>query len=264
MTETKIDATLALRSEGRFLVGRDRIRLLEAVAEHGSIGKAAKAMGFSYKTAWDAVNAINNLLPGPAFVTQAGGRGGGGGAAITEEGRRLISTFYALEEKLSRISSIIAESGLEGQDDLFLFGLGVKISTRNVFGAVVERIDKGPVDVEVFLRASENAVLRSIITNEAAEELDLLPGARVLALVKSSFVELGPPDAVKTADRNRFVGAVTRRTDSKAKSEVLLDIGSGKSMTAVVPREKADALQAAPGARLTASFDPADVILAVG
>jgi molybdate transport system regulatory protein len=263
MTETKIDATLALRSEGRFLVGRDRIRLLEAVAEHGSIGKAAKAMGFSYKTAWDAVNAINNLLPGPAFVTQAGGRGGGGGAAITEEGRRLISTFYALEEKLSRISSVIAESGLEGQDELFLFGLGVKISTRNVFGAVVEKIDRGPVDVEVFLRASENAVLRSIITNEAAEELDLRPSARVLALVKSSFVELGPPDENETG-RNRFLGTVTRRTDGIANSEILLDIGSGKSMTAVVPRAKAEALSAKPGARLAASFDPANVILAVG
>jgi molybdate transport system regulatory protein len=36
-TSNKIDALLALRSEGRFLVGRDRIKLLEAVAEHGSI-----------------------------------------------------------------------------------------------------------------------------------------------------------------------------------------------------------------------------------
>ena len=74
MTENKIDALLALRREGRFLVGRDRIKLLEAVAEHGSITKAAKAVGFSYKTAWDAVNSINNLLPSPAFVTKAGGR----------------------------------------------------------------------------------------------------------------------------------------------------------------------------------------------
>ncbi|MGA9485951.1 MAG: molybdenum-dependent transcriptional regulator, partial [Methylocella sp.] len=51
---TQIDALLALRSDGRLLVGRDRIALLEAVIEHGSMTKAAEATGFSYKTAWDA------------------------------------------------------------------------------------------------------------------------------------------------------------------------------------------------------------------
>ena len=78
MPGNKVDALLALRSGGRLLVGRERIKLLEAVAEHGSITKAAKAAGFSYKTAWESVNAINNLLPTPAFVTKAGGRAGGG------------------------------------------------------------------------------------------------------------------------------------------------------------------------------------------
>ncbi|CAM5301612.1 winged helix-turn-helix domain-containing protein [Streptomyces canarius] len=72
---SKFDALLALRSNGRLLVGRDRIGLLEAVIKHGSITKAAKAAGFSYKTAWEAVNAINNLLPTPAFVTEYGGCG---------------------------------------------------------------------------------------------------------------------------------------------------------------------------------------------
>ena len=109
MTGEKIDALLALRSDGRLLVGRDRIKLLEAVAEHGSITKAAKAAGFSYKTAWDAVDAINNLLPSPAFITKAGGRSGGG-AHVTEEGRRLIETFHRLEARMSRISSLITNN----------------------------------------------------------------------------------------------------------------------------------------------------------
>lgn len=264
MTSNKIDATLALRSEGRFLVGRDRIKLLEAVAEHGSIAKAAKAIGYSYKTAWDSVNAINNLLPRPAFVTQAGGRGGGGGATITDEGRRLISTFHALEEKLSRISSIIAESGLEGRDDLFLFGLGVKVSTRNVFSAEIEQVERGPVDVGVSLRVSDQVALRSIVTNEAAEELGLRPGARALALIKSSFVDLDPPAAGAAPDRNSFIGEVSRRIDGPENSEILVVIDSGKTMTAVIPRARADALRIAVGERLAASFRASDVILAVG
>src|SRR5208282_6456020 len=103
---------LAWRAGGRLLIGRERIALLESVMEHKSITKAAEVMGFSYKTAWDAVQAINNLLPRPAFITRTGGSRGSG-ADVTEEGRKLITAFRRLEEKLGRISSTIATEGLD-------------------------------------------------------------------------------------------------------------------------------------------------------
>ncbi|BBU60225.1 transcriptional regulator [Methylosinus sp. C49] len=262
MTVNKIDALLALRSEGRFLVGRDRIKLLEAVAEYGSITKAAKVVGFSYKTAWDAVNAINNLLPSPAFVTKAGGRSGGG-AEVTQEGRRLIATFHRLEERLSRISSLIAEEGLEDQDDFLLWSVGVKISARNVFQTEVVSVKKWPVDVEVTLRVSPETSIHAIVTNDSAVELGLEPGRKTLALIKSSFVHLTTPEHTPPGVRNQFVGVVRRRIDAERNSEVLLDIGAGKTMHAVVPRQTAEDLGIAEGERAVASFSPTDVILAV-
>lgn len=77
---------------------REKIKLLEAVVLHGSISKATKAVGFSYKTAWGSVNAINNLLPSPAFVTKMSGVGGGESATVTAEGLLLIETFNKIEE----------------------------------------------------------------------------------------------------------------------------------------------------------------------
>ena len=130
----EIDSLLAWRAGGRLLVGRERIALLEAVMEHKSITKAAEITGFSYKTAWDAVNAINNLLPRPAFVTRTGGSHGGG-AEITDEGRRLILTFRRLKEKLGRISTAIAADGLEHDQDLQFWGIGLKLSVRKRFSA---------------------------------------------------------------------------------------------------------------------------------
>lgn len=262
MTVNKIDALLALRREGRFLVGRDRIKLLEAVAEYGSITKAAKVVGFSYKTAWDAVNAINNLLPNPAFVTKAGGRSGGG-AEVTAEGRRLIATFHRLEERLSRISSLIAEEGLEDQDDFLLWSIGVKISTRNVFQTEVVQVKKWPVDVEVTLRVSPEASIQAIVTNDAATELGLEPGRKALALIKSSFVNLAADEHATSAARNRFAGIVRRRIDAERNSEILLDIGAGKTMTAVVPRQTAEDLGIAEGDEAVATFSATNVILAV-
>ena len=261
MPGNKVDALLALRSGGRLLVGRERIKLLEAVAEHGSITKAAKAAGFSYKTAWESVNAINNLLPTPAFVTKAGGRAGGG-AEVTEEGRRLIRTFHRLEERLSQISTIIAEEGLYGQEEAVLWALGARISARNVFLTEVVEVNKGRVDVNVTLKVSETHSILAIVTNDAAVDLDLVPGRRALALVKAPFVRLALPRDVPADLRNWFTGIVTQRHDAERNSEVRLDI-EGKTLTAVVPHRSIEKLGIREGKEAAATFDADHVILAV-
>jgi hypothetical protein len=45
------DALLVLLGGGRLPVGRDRIAMLQAVAAHGGITAAAKALGYNYKAA---------------------------------------------------------------------------------------------------------------------------------------------------------------------------------------------------------------------
>ena len=262
MPADRIDASISLRSGDKFVVGRDRIRLLEAVAEHGNITRAAKALGFSYKTAWDAVNAINNLLPSPAFRTHTGGRAGGG-AEVTPEGLRLIETFRRLEARLTAISEAIAREGVDGQDEALLWMLGAQISTRNVFQCEVTQVTRGAVDVEVTLKASDMHIIRSTVTNSAATALRLAPGRRVLALIKAPFVRLVRPDERPDGAPNVFVGDTRTRADGETNSEIALDIGGGKTVTAVIPRVDADRLGVAEGARLAATFDPSYVILAV-
>ena len=53
------------------------MRLLEMIRSAGSISAAAKALGYSYKGAWDAVQALNNLFEQPLVTTRAGGAHGG-------------------------------------------------------------------------------------------------------------------------------------------------------------------------------------------
>jgi molybdate transport system regulatory protein len=219
-------------------------------------------MGFSYKTAWEAVDAINNLLPTPAFITRAGGRVGGA-AEVTEAGRRLIATFHRFEDRLSRISALIAEEGPEGMDDTLFWASSLRVSTRNIFRTEVTQIRRWPVDVEVTLKVSDSSAIHAVITNGATEDLGLEPGHRVLALVKASFVHLLPPDQTASVRRNLFRGPVKRRIDAEVNSEVHLDIGSGKTMVAVVSRHHAEALDIAEGVEVAATFDPNHVILAV-
>ncbi len=260
----KIDALLALRGDGRLLVGRDRIAMLEAVAEQGSITKAAQALGFSYKGAWDAIAAINNLLPRPAVLTQAGGRRGGF-AEVTEEGRRLIVAFRRLEEKLVRISTAIAEEGLGADSDRLFWSLAMKTSARNALHGQVVDVKRAAVNVEVTLKVSESNTVVAVITNESVDDLGLEPGREAVALVKSSFVMLaGGDQPPQISVRNKIFGTMVERVDGGVNSEVILDIGDGKFLTAVVTRQSIDDLGLAIGDRAYALFKASHVILAVG
>ena len=57
---------------GETFGGPGRVDLLAAIGETGSISQAAKALGVSYKGAWDAIDAMNNLA-GEALVERATG-----------------------------------------------------------------------------------------------------------------------------------------------------------------------------------------------
>jgi molybdate transport system regulatory protein len=258
----KIDTLLALRANGRLLVGRERIMLLEAVIKHGSITKAAEVAGFSYKTAWDAVNAINNLLPRPAFITHTGGPRGGG-AQVTDEGRRLISIFRSLEERLGRISDHIAADGLEGEEYYLFWGMGVRLSARNAFHCTVIDVAPGPIHVDVKLEVSPGLTISSLVTNASVGELSLAPRRAVLALVNASSVVLAPcEDAPRVSARNSIRGRVLKRFDGGSDAEVTVGLGDGKTMTSIITAESADATGIEEGVNVYAIFQSSNVILA--
>lgn len=260
----EIDTLLAWRAGGRLLIGRERIALLEAVIEHKSITKAAEVSGFSYKTAWDAVNAINNLLPRPAFITRTGGSHGGG-AEVTDEGRRLILAFRRLEERLGRLSKTIAEEGLEHAQDLLFWATGPKLSLRNAFFCTVAKIIGSQVTVEVKLEVSPGLTITADITNASVAELGLSPGRHCVAMVSPSSVMLAQEDTgLHLSARNKFAGTVTHRVDDSTDSEVVVDIGGGKTIAAVVTRAGADEAGAAIGAHVLAVFKTSHVALASG
>ncbi len=83
-------------------------RLLEMIDEYGFHTKAAKAVGISYKTAWDTMDAINNLSDKPLFVRMAGGKSGGG-TRLTDEGREVIKEIRVIEEEHTKFLANITK-----------------------------------------------------------------------------------------------------------------------------------------------------------
>jgi len=77
-------------------LGPGKIRLLEAIGKTGSISRAGRALGMSYRRAWLLVDDMNRCFRAPVVATQPGGVKGGG-AALTPFGVALIENYRAIE-----------------------------------------------------------------------------------------------------------------------------------------------------------------------
>ena len=88
--------------DGVKFFGPGRAELLILIAESGSIAKAAKAMGMSYKKAWDMVSELNTRSGKPFVIAHKGGEKGGG-ATLTENAKKVIAGYQKLTEKLNSI-----------------------------------------------------------------------------------------------------------------------------------------------------------------
>ncbi|MFP4075945.1 MAG: TOBE domain-containing protein [Halochromatium sp.] len=173
-------------------LGEARIGLLERIGERGSITQAAKAAGISYKAAWDAVDAMNNLAPTPVVATATGGRGGGG-ARLTDEGRRLIQAYRTISAEYRQfLESVNAALGDREAGVAMLRRLALRTSARNQFIGQIVSVTARPVDAEVEIAIQGGARLRAGVTNESVECLGLKPGRHVWALIKAVAVRIEP------------------------------------------------------------------------
>jgi len=87
-------------------MGPGKAELIARIGETGSISAAARAMGMSYRRAWQLVEALNQDFRQPVIATAIGGTRGGG-ARVTPFGERLLASFRAMEHKAS--SAIAAD-----------------------------------------------------------------------------------------------------------------------------------------------------------
>jgi molybdate transport system regulatory protein len=92
--------TLRVIGAGSPAIGPGKAALVEHIAKSGSISSAARAMGMSYRRAWQLVEALNESFAEPVVVTAIGGTRGGG-ATVTAFGMELVSRFRAMENKAS-------------------------------------------------------------------------------------------------------------------------------------------------------------------
>jgi len=88
--------TLRVDLGGGRALGPGKVRLLEAIAETGSISKAGLVLGMSYRRAWLLVDDMNTCFRDAVIATRPGGSHGGG-ASLTPFGEKLVASYRAIE-----------------------------------------------------------------------------------------------------------------------------------------------------------------------
>ena len=248
------EVKLWLKSENSTFDAK-RIKLLEKIDETGSMSKAAKEVGISYKAAWDAIDKMNNLADEPLVMKVAGGRKGGG-STLTPYARELIVAFYDLVEAQDRTLEMIENQNRTGMS-FFL------ASTKNLFSCHVHSIVSGEVNATIGLKLRGEDILAAVITRDSVKRLDLEAGDRVYALVNESVISLLKGDGrnLAVSARNRLFGKVSRIVSSGVSAEVEIRLPGGQAIYVIMTAASIDSMDLQEEDTVTALFKAQSVML---
>jgi len=245
----------------RSIAGRDRIRLLEAVGREGSISAAARAVGLSYKAAWDAIDGLNALF-GRTLVEARSGGANGGGAQLTRSGIRVVEALTRLEGELSRalndLEPDLRDSGIALANRAP--GFMLRTSARNALRGVVAGIEADAVSAQVAVALTAKTTIHTIITRRSLDELGLCRGRDVVALIKASFISV---TRQRVTRGNSIRSTLVRKQTGTHDTELILDLGAGKRLVATLDTPRVKAMNLKKRDLVWAAFDPRHVILAV-
>lgn len=98
----EIKSKLWIDIDSEPVFGRGRKFLLEAIDKYGSISQAAKEINISYRKAWSYIKAMEERIGMRLVERHAGGKHGGG-AALTNEAKRFLKKYEALDDGIKEI-----------------------------------------------------------------------------------------------------------------------------------------------------------------
>ncbi len=264
VSNVEFTAPLWLNKNRKAFLKSRRIELLEKIAELGSISKAAKAAGMSYKGAWDAVNSMNNLADKPLTRNKTGGCNGGG-TFLTEEGRNLIRMFRMVESEQSKTLHNI-EKKANDLDRAFnlMRRISMRISAKNVFFGLVSRIQVDNFLAEVCLDLKSGCQISSVITAESVETLGLAVGETAYAVIKASSVMVSSDlGETRLSASNLLHGKVVSLRTDAVMGQIILDIGEGDTLSATITADGAGHLGIREGDKACAVIDASNVIIGI-
>jgi len=120
--------------DGKHVLGKGGAEILRAVKENGSLSKASKALGMSYRFAWKYITKMEMVLGSRIVERERGGREGGG-AKLTKLGEELLKMYEEkVEDFLNYTESLEVEGRIETRDgrEVIVIKLPVDIEKETI------------------------------------------------------------------------------------------------------------------------------------
>ncbi len=238
--------------------------LLVAIEATGSINRAARVAGLSYKGAWMLLERAANLAQEPLLVTVTGGARGGG-TTLTATGAELLRLWRSLTAEHQQFLAD-EEARLQAHPSLspFLRRMRMKSTARNQFAGTVIAVSSGPASVEATIRLKGAQEIVATMTSAAAKTLRLKKGVEAVALVKASSVVLMTDfGGYRLSARNQLEGTLSRIDKGAVSSLVVVTLPGGTAISATITNDAVEALALRIGQTATAVFKAYSVIVAV-
>lgn len=206
-------------AEGTVFGARDAV-LLRAVDEHGSLNRAAEALGRSFSHAQRRIVELEGVFG--TLVERRRGGAGGGGSELTADARELLTRFDRLRAEFTGVAeatrTVLAGTVTDRDGEL--------VTAETPAGTVSALAPPGTTDLEVAIRADT-------VTLTAPDDT---------------------PQPTETSARNAFHGRVVAIESGEAVARVAIDVGADDPLTALVTGRSVEKLGLAPGSEVVASF----------
>ena len=257
----EISSSLTLEIFNQPFLLEKRIDLLIAVKRTGSISKAAKEVPMSYKAAWEAIESMNNLSTKPIVQRETGGLGGGG-TKLTVYGENLINTYEILKSEQKKfLENLTQRTDINTGTINNIRRLSMQISARNQISGKVEKIEKGEVNSQIYIKLKDDISLVSVITQTAVSNLDIKIDDEVIAIFKSSNVLLMTDTNLNISARNKIDGIIDYINKGDVNSEVVIDIGNTNKIASVITTNSIESLNLKEGMKVSAIVKSSDVMI---
>ncbi len=135
-SDWNIGVRLWMERRGDAVLGEGRAELLSAIGRTHSITAAAKAVGMSYRRAWNIVQEVN-AAAGEPLVTAAVGGVAGGGAQLTARGQFVVELFEQLHTAVRGAAAGLLHRIVAPGPDADCIHLSAAISLQDAVGQIL-------------------------------------------------------------------------------------------------------------------------------
>ncbi len=200
----------------------ERMELLKSIAATGSISAGAKAMGKSYKWAWDSIDQMNSRS-NSSLVSRSSGGKGGGGAKVTPFAIELIDYYDDLER--------IHQSKIESYQEHFNQAFEQRSFTNDIASTLHGRVSKIECNKDVCEVAIEYG--DTTLKAKCKKAMNLSKDDAISFMVESNQIIIAKQE-VEISAQNLLVGEIIAITEDGKKVYVTLRLSTQEELKVLI------------------------------